>query len=200
MRKRNICFKIGIVFLIFGLLMTVSCSKQKPKYDPMETFPTDAETMTQSDASTDAGVISEEELAAQRMREQEAAQRLSEQEEIRNREAAQKFTAADIYFNYDDATLTSDARQVLKEKIVWLRTNMAVSVVIEGHCDERGTEEYNIALGQRRAQSIKTFLVNSGINGAQLKTISYGEERPVVFGNNERAWAKNRRGHFRLDK
>ena len=103
-----------------------------------------------------------------------------------------------MYFNFDDATLTASARSVLNLKVAWLRENPGASILIEGHCDERGTEEYNIALGQRRAQSIKMFLMNTGISASRLSTISYGEERPVDFGNNESAWAKNRRAHFKI--
>ena len=119
------------------------------------------------------------------------------EEAIRLKEAAQdKFVNTDVYFNFDDATLTSTGRDVLKQKVVYLRTNPDVTVVIEGHCDERGTSEYNIALGQSRANSIKTFLINAGISGSRLDTISYGEERPVDCESNETAWARNRRGHF----
>jgi peptidoglycan-associated lipoprotein len=127
------------------------------------------------------------------------AQRLQEQEAIRVKEEARmQFVNEDVYFNFDDATLTSDARMILKQKVAWLRENPGASVLIEGHCDERGTAEYNIALGQRRAQSIKTFMINAGISASRLSTVSYGEERPVDFANNESAWAKNRRAHFKL--
>jgi len=136
--------------------------------------------------------LSEEELQAQM-----EAQQLQEQEALRMiEEARMAFVNEDVYFNFDDATLTSDARMILKQKVSWLRENPGASVLIEGHCDERGTSEYNIALGQRRAQSIKTFMINAGISTSRLSTVSYGEERPVDFANNETAWAKNRRAHF----
>jgi len=82
--------------------------------------------------------------------------------------------------------------------VAWMRENPGVSVLIEGHCDERGTEEYNIALGQRRAESVKMFLVDTGISASSLNTISYGEEQPLDSGKTESAWAKNRRAHFRI--
>jgi len=136
--------------------------------------------------------LSEEELQAQM-----EAQQLQEQEALRMiEEARMAFVNEDVYFNFDDATLTSDARMILKQKVSWLRENPGASGLIEGHCDERGTSEYNIALGQRRAQSIKTFMINAGISTLRLSTVSYGEERPVDFANNETAWAKNRRAHF----
>lgn len=192
MKKVSMCFKIGLVILMVGFLLTVSsCSKKEPRLDPMEQYPSEAEIGAEvkpDDAA--ASALSEEELEAQRLREQESI-RIKE-------EARMKFVNEDVYFNFDDATLNSDARQVLKQKVAWLRENPGTSALIEGHCDERGTEEYNIALGQRRAQSVKTFLVNAGISASRLSTISYGEERPVDFGKNESAWAKNRRAHFKL--
>ena len=87
----------------------------------------------------------------------------------------------------------------MKKKAEWLINNSDVAVTIEGHCDERGTNEYNLALGERRAASAKTFLMDLGIAGSRLNTISYGEERPVDPGHNEEAWAKNRRGHFTIN-
>jgi peptidoglycan-associated lipoprotein len=102
----------------------------------------------------------------------------------------------DIYFEFDKSTLTPAAQDNLMRKAEWLRENADTTVTIEGHCDERGTNEYNLALGDRRAESAKAFLVDLGIDVSRLTTISYGEERPVDPRNNEEAWAKNRRGHF----
>ena len=84
----------------------------------------------------------------------------------------------------------------MNRKAEWLRENADTSIIIEGHCDERGTNAYNIALGERRAESAKAYLTDLGIDGLRLTTISYGEERPVDPGHNEEAWAKNRRAHF----
>ena len=88
------------------------------------------------------------------------------------------------------------AQDVLKNKGMWLRDNPDVNVTIEGHCDERGTVEYNLALGDRRAESAKAYLVNLGIPASRIETVSYGEERPVDPGHNEAAWARNRRAAF----
>lgn len=104
--------------------------------------------------------------------------------------------AEDIRFDYDSAALSSMAQDILRQKAEWLRNHPGVSVVIEGHCDERGTNEYNLALGDRRAESAKSFLTHLGISPSRLTTISYGEERPLDPGSNERAWRKNRRAHF----
>ena len=102
----------------------------------------------------------------------------------------------DIYFEFDSSTLTPAAQDNLLRKAEWLRENSDVTVTIEGHCDERGTNEYNLALGDRRAESAKAFLVDLGIDAMRLTTISYGEERPVCNQRNEECWAKNRRGNF----
>ena len=102
----------------------------------------------------------------------------------------------DIYFEFDSSTLTPAAQDNLLRKAEWLRENSDVTVTIEGHCDARGTNEYNLALGDRRAESAKAFLVDLGIDAMRLTTISYGEERPVCNQRNEECWAKNRRGNF----
>jgi len=102
----------------------------------------------------------------------------------------------DIYFEFDSATLTPAAQDNLLRKAEWLRENSDVTVTIEGHCDARGTNEYNLALGDRRAESAKAFLGDLGISSMRLTTISYGEERPVCNQKNEECWAKNRRGNF----
>jgi peptidoglycan-associated lipoprotein len=81
-----------------------------------------------------------------------------------------------------------------------LNANPDLKVLVEGHCDERGTEEYNLALGERRANRVKTYLVNAGVDASRLKTISYGELRPKAQGSNEEAWALNRRAHFKLSQ
>jgi peptidoglycan-associated lipoprotein len=102
----------------------------------------------------------------------------------------------DIFFDFDKSNIRPDARETLKADADFLLKNGNSKVVIEGHCDERGTAEYNMALGQRRAQETKNYLVNLGIKELRIKTISYGEERPFDPGHNEDAWAKNRRAHF----
>jgi peptidoglycan-associated lipoprotein len=105
----------------------------------------------------------------------------------------------DIHFDFDKYNLTPTAQENLLRKAEWLRANPDVTVTIEGHADERGTNEYNLALGDRRADSAKAFLVNLGIPASRLTTISYGEERPLCTAQNEECWAKNRRGNFVLN-
>lgn len=103
---------------------------------------------------------------------------------------------SDAYFDYDKYTIRDDARAALENNARWLNANPKARVKIEGHCDERGTNEYNLALGERRAQAVKRFLVTLGVDGGRLSTISYGEEHPVCKDQNEACYAKNRRAHF----
>jgi peptidoglycan-associated lipoprotein len=115
---------------------------------------------------------------------------------LMNRE---RFVNADIFFEFDSSTLSAEAESILRAKAEWMRRNPSLAIVIEGHCDNRGTTEYNLALGERRAESVKSFLIDLGIAETRIRTISYGEERPLVRGDNEEAWAKNRRAHFEFD-
>ena len=97
-----------------------------------------------------------------------------------------------VFFDYDSADLDSDAQELLQDQVAWIKQYNA-SVTIEGHCDERGTREYNLALGEKRAQAVKNFLISMGIMPSQVSTISYGKERPAVVGSNDGAWSQNRR-------
>ena len=99
-----------------------------------------------------------------------------------------------VFFDYDKFDLKPEARRTLERQAAWLKRFPNVSFTVEGHADERGTREYNLALGERRANSVRNFLVSQGIEARRLRTISYGKERPVALGSNETAWAQNRRG------
>ncbi len=101
-----------------------------------------------------------------------------------------------IYFDYDKAALSAESKKMLSENIDWIKKNGKSSIQIEGHTDERGSVEYNLALGDRRAKSVRKYLVDSGIDGKRLKVISYGKEKPMVTGDNEAAFSKNRRANF----
>jgi peptidoglycan-associated lipoprotein len=99
-----------------------------------------------------------------------------------------------VFFSFDSAVLTSKAQRTLDKQIGWLKRNSNVDVIVEGHCDERGTREYNLALGERRANAVKQYLVSSGISSGRIQATSFGKERPAVIGSNPAAWAENRRG------
>ncbi len=98
-----------------------------------------------------------------------------------------------VFFSLDKADLAPEARATLDRQAAWLKKYGSVNVTLEGHCDERGTREYNLALGERRAIAAKNYLVAAGIDADRVKTVSYGKERPAVLGSNETAWAQNRR-------
>jgi peptidoglycan-associated lipoprotein len=98
-----------------------------------------------------------------------------------------------VFYDYDRSDLKPEARQTLERQAAWLKQYSNVRLQIEGHCDERGTREYNLALGERRANAAKNYLVALGIPASRLSTISYGKERPAVLGSNETSWAQNRR-------
>ena len=98
-----------------------------------------------------------------------------------------------VFFGYDSSDLDSDALELLQDQVGWLKQHGNVTVTVEGHCDERGTREYNLALGEKRAQAVKNYLVGLGIDPDRVSTISYGKERPAVVGSNDGAWAQNRR-------
>ncbi len=139
--------------------------------------------------------------------EQEAYQTLTneQQAEILDKQAQEAATAQAqaqaqevevqdrVFFGYDSTELSADAKQTLTTQAEWLKSDPTIKVIIEGHCDERGTREYNIALGEKRANAAKKFLISSGVQALRIKTVSYGKERPAFFGNNEESMSKNRR-------
>ena len=187
--RKNYWIALALVMILPAMLFTVSCAKKAVESEPVDTTTQQEQpAMTQeTQPSTDQGSqIDQETLQAQ-------------QAEQARQAARNMFMNEDIYFEFDSSTLLPAAQQVLSMKADYMRNNPGIYVTVEGHCDERGTNAYNMALGQRRADAAKEFLVNLGIDGGRLAVISYGEERPVDYGHNEEAWAKNRRGHFVIE-
>ena len=180
MRKRMwVCLALFLV--IPALLFTVSCAQQtvKTEEEPVvEEVEVKEEVVVEEKApepTTDASLEADERalLAARNM-----------------------FLTEYIYFAFDKYNLDDSAQEVLMRKADFLRENPDIYITIEGHADERGTNEYNLALGERRANSAKSFLVDMGIEAYRISTVSYGEERPLCTQSNEECWAKNRRGQF----
>ena len=191
--RRKLLIILALFFVIPGLLFTVSCAKKVVKED---------ETAVKKQAEDDTTIKAREaenlkkaEMERQRKLEE---QRLAEEAKQKMMAAKNKFLNEDVRFDFDKSNLRSEAQEILKSKAGWLRDNPDVNVTIEGHCDERGTNAYNLALGDRRANSAKSYLIDLGISGSRLTAISYGEERPLDPGHNEEAWAKNRRAHFAI--
>ena len=176
MVKRSVCGLTLILFVLSSLLFT-SCSKRVVQEEEEGTVG------TEESKGLEGGSVTEEGLDGDRRR----------VEELRKKEGIQ---LSNVYFSFDDFSLSEEAKQTLLENAAWLMNRPEKKVAIGGHCDERGTGEYNLALGERRANSAKRYLINLGVNAGQISTISYGEEKPADMGNTEESWAKNRRGEF----
>lgn len=193
--RKSIWIVLAILLVIPGLLFTASCGKKtlkadietmkdKPKESPAPPPQAPAPAATTAPAPY---VQKAPEVVKSSVEDVKAKERAA---------AVQAFVNEDVYFNYDSAALTPAAQEVLKKKAAFLEKYKDVSVTIEGHCDDRGTNEYNLALGERRADSAKNFLIDLGLATSRLTTVSYGEEKPVATGSDEDSWAKNRRAHF----
>jgi peptidoglycan-associated lipoprotein len=115
-----------------------------------------------------------------------------------NRVARERGWIRDAFFAFDASTLDEDAQAALQQSATWLRGHPEFRIRIEGHCDERGTEQYNLALGDRRADTAASYLATLGVDRSRIQTVSYGEERPFEEGSDEAAWAQNRRAHLVL--
>jgi peptidoglycan-associated lipoprotein len=193
---------ITLVFLCLIILVVTSCTKKSVKMEevvePTTTSP--EQVKPEEPGGAEKGVAIPETEAARKARAERQAQLRDQEQEERLLKEVRLFESEPIYFDFDEWDLTPDARAILTKKAAWLRTNLQFSVRIEGYCDERGTGEYNLALGERRADSAKKFLFALGISGKRLSTISFGEERPADPRHTEEAWAKNRRDEFKLIK
>ena len=149
-------------------------------------------------AEEEAARLAREE--AERQRQQQEAEEASRMAEMKQaQEAARaKFLTENAHFDFDKYNIRPDAEVVLRDKAEFMMANANVVAEVQGHCDERGTEAYNMALGDRRANAAKNFLESLGISGTRLTTVSYGEEMPIDPGHNEDAWSKNRRAQFAI--
>jgi len=175
--------QVGVVAV--AVLALGACKKKAP-----EVSPAPAENLEDARARARADSIAAAEAAARRAREE--AERAHAQAVARTREMLTQM----IFFAYDSEALTPEAETILRTKAEILRANPTIELRVEGNADERGSTEYNLALGQRRAESVKNFLGGYGIGADRLSTISYGKERPLVEGNTEEAYAQNRRAEF----
>lgn len=170
--KRKYWVILALLFIVPGLMLTASCAKKavKPEAAVSKTDTTAAKPAP----APAAPAVDSAALAAR-----------------------EKFMAQDVNFAFDSAVLDATAQAILKDKAAYLKQSGAATT-IEGHCDERGTVAYNVALGERRAEAAKAFLVNLGVPAAKMTTISYGKEKPLDPAKTEAAYAKNRRAHFVL--
>jgi peptidoglycan-associated lipoprotein len=191
---RKVLIFISLLIVVPGLLFTTSCAKKT--VHTAQNVEATAPAMEENAGGQTPAVKAEKQTEENLNTDQPAEQAAKVEEVQEAKMASQIFINDDIYFDFDSAVLRDTARESLIQKAEWIRMNPEASVIIEGHCDQRGTGAYNIALGDRRAQSAKDFFVDLGIDPKQLSTISYGEERPVDTAQNEDAWSKNRRAHF----
>ena len=193
--KNRAWINLLMVILVAGLFFTVSCAKK--------TVVSDATTIEdQAKAEAEAAAKAKAEAEAERIAQQNLNDQMAKERQMEEAKlvAAQKrFENQDVHFEYDSSVLSAMGKTILQEKAAWLRENSSRSAIIEGHCDERGTTEYNLALGERRASVVKAYLVNLGISASRLSTISYGEEQPKAFGSSESSYRENRRAHFAVE-
>jgi peptidoglycan-associated lipoprotein len=190
--RKKFWIHLALLLVIPGLLFTASCAKKVVKSDTTATVAVEQKAVEEAPAQD---TTAREQQASDEAAAQIAAE--TAQRDLLIRE--NMFESEDIYYEFDSSALAPVAQSVLTDKAEYLRDNPGSQVIIEGHCDERGTPEYNLALGDRRAESAKNFLVNLGIDLSRFTTVSYGEESPVDTGSNEDAWAKNRRAKFILE-
>ena len=190
---KGMVFIAGVIVLITPLLIFYGCAK-KQLIKPETTEETQGEGAAEGSAQgakegegrlPEEGKIGEEKLDEEALKGEALSSRVQEE-------------MLDINFEFDQFMLTDTARQKLSKNVSILSKYSDVKVLIEGHCDERGTEEYNLALGERRANAAKEYMVTLGINESRLSTISYGEEKPLDPEHSDVAWAKNRRVHFEI--
>ena len=142
----------------------------------------------------------EEKIREEKIAEEKIAVEKAREEKVWEDRRGIRFEAEPVYFDFDKSFIRSEYRPVLREKAEFLKDNPNVRTRIEGNCDERGTNEYNLALGERRAESAKNFLLSLGISPDRIEAISYGEERPLAVGHSEDSWAQNRRDDFVIMK
>jgi len=200
--KRNLVVATLVVFAFSSIFLLSSCAKKQVITEEKVVEAPAPEVAKEEKAAVPA--------AKEEKMEEAKIERIKELEEAKKREAAideekawmerraAKFEAEAIYFDFDKSFIRLEYRPVLQEKAAFLKDYPDMRARIEGNCDERGTNEYNLALGERRGSSAKNFLISLGIAADRIETISYGEERPRGLGHNEESWSQNRRDDFVL--
>jgi peptidoglycan-associated lipoprotein len=193
-------FIATLVVVVLGLFAMACPKKPKPKTEPTTTT---VAQMTDTVPAVTVTTATATEVKNEDFVKTETATAVSEDLprdiEDANRVAQQRGFIQDAFFGYDEAGLSAEAQAALSSSATWLKgPGSRYSLLVEGHCDERGTEQYNLALGDKRANTVKEYLVTLGVDASRIRTVSYGEERPFDPGHDDAAWAKNRRGHLVL--
>ena len=195
MKRLPLLLLSGLVAVAFA-----ACGGKQPETTPTPTGPNTDSLRAAQQAHDDSMKAAQEEAdrraQAEARRRQEIADSLAAMG--RGTEAVKTLLATMIHFDYDKAIIRGGDAAVLDQKVAILQANPALRIRISGHCDERGSDEYNLALGNRRATAAKQYVVSHGIDGSRIETVSYGEERPLASGHDEGAWAQNRRDEFEI--
>jgi peptidoglycan-associated lipoprotein len=207
--KRNLVILTLVVFAFSSVFLLSSCAKKQVVAEEEEiTAPPEEEEevarVEEEETSIEVEFRGEEEeeievaerVEIEEPEEEELAERIETEEEALPESDAAILEGEAIYFDFDKSFIKPEYRAILREKGAVLRDNPSIHIRIEGNCDERGTNEYNIALGERRANSARSFLMSLGIPSFKIETMSYGEERPLFSGHNENSWSQNRRDDF----
>ena len=198
MTKALKSFACGLVLV--AAVMAPACKhtkKQAPVVQPTETTNTAAIPTTTTHPPTTT-VATNTDFVQTDTQPQVTRENLPSDVEELNRVAQSRGYLRDAFFGFDESALPADAQAALTGSADWLKKHPEYNILIEGHCDERGTEQYNLALGDRRANTAKQYLATLGVDASRMRTVSYGEERPFDQGHDEAAWAKNRRAHLVL--
>ena len=191
--------RVAILLIVSVLFLTVSCAKK--------TIDSSAQSMEISEAEAQAAIIAAEEAKAFELAKEQALITEAQLEEARLKESAvlagkaakrDRFVNENIYFSFDSSLLNGDAQYILKRKTQWLMDNPNVKIIIGGYCDNKGTTEYNLALGDRRAIAARRFLVDMGISQNRMQTVSYGEEYSPPSHTTESQLAKDRRVSMKI--
>jgi len=184
--------KLSFVLLLAVLL--IGCPR-RPKPPEPQPQPPVTETMATQPPVTETTVTTETPF-----QQSEEPKVVDEDIETLNERLRREGLIRDAFFGFDEATLDAEAQANLQQSATWLRANSQYSLLVQGHCDDRGTEQYNLALGDRRASTAAQFLETLGVDRDRIRTVSYGEERPFQEGSSEEAWKENRRAHLVLVK
>ena len=189
---------MALALAVLVIFFAAACTKSKISSEPVTTTTAEEEAARRAaEEARQRELARQKALAEENLAEESLSSRMASEQEQADMDRLEN---EDIYFDFDSIQLTPEAQEILTKKGQWLRENPTARVIIEGHCDNRGTNEYNLALGEGRAQSARTFLMDLGIDISRLDTISYGEERPLDPQQTESAWEKNRRAHFVIEK
>ncbi|MBP1747600.1 MAG: peptidoglycan-associated lipoprotein [Deltaproteobacteria bacterium] len=176
--------RIALLLVVLSLIF-VGCAQKT-----VQTAPPVSTTGTQDRA------LSDEERA--RIAEEELAR--AERDRLSREQERLAGILKDVYFDFDSYAISGSELPKIEGVSSFMKQDRGIKMVVEGHCDERGTVDYNLALGQKRAEAVKDYLVKMGVESSRVRTISYGKEVPAETGNTEEAWAKNRRAHFKIDQ